>query len=675
MSYEAIQFDKIKVEDHEPIFEAAVKKMQHNIDAIVNSTEPATFANTIEAYEKSNQELSDWGHLFFNLHMVQRTDTTQKLAEEFSLQLTRISNDVLLNKQLFHRIQQVYNKKNTLNLNPEQNRLLEKIYDSFRQNGALLDEQGKKRLRELSEKKSALSVKFEDNIVNSAKQFLFVTDNKKDVAGLPQQALEAARELAEQKQKTGWAFSLQHPSFDPVMKYAQARHVREKMHRAFRSRAFQDDFDNQSNIQQLVRLRNEMAQLLGHRSHADLMLENRMAKNSKTVHKFLDDLVKKVLPAARKEFEKLKNLAAEDGVTDFRPWDMAYYVEKLKQKELNFSSEELRPYFELDNVIEGVFAHANKLYGLNFKPADLPVYNKKDVRAYEVHNAQGQFMALLYADFFPRDEKRSGAWKTYYKGQKNKYHGRPHVKIVMNFTRPTKSTPALLSLYEVETLFHEFGHALHQMLSCCEYESLSGTNVSWDFVELPSQIMENWVHQREGLDLFARHYKTGEPIPDALVEKIKQQEKFLSALAFLRQLRLSTLDLAWHGEDVLQRLEKLQADLPEGSTLVDAFEREVCAPFKLDDYDEKGSNTSCSFSHIFAGGYSAGYYSYKWAEVLDADAFELFQEKGVFNPEVARSFYENILSRGDTEDPAVLYKKFRGRDATSDALLRRAGLL
>lgn len=662
----AVPFDLIKVEHYLPAAEEAIRTAKSNIERVKNDPSPATFDNTVVALDAATELVDRITGIYSNLEVANADEALQAVAKDLYPMLSAFSSDVTLDPKLFGRYKELHDKRASLNLTGEQTRLLEKNYLAFARNGALLDEKSKERIRAIDQEFSVLGTKFSENVLKATNAFeLWVTDAK-ELDGLPEGAIEAAAMAAEAKGKKGqWFFNLQIPSYLPVLTYAKNRAMREKMWRAYAARSYKGDFDNAANIRRIVTLRAERAKLLGYDTHADYVLAERMAKDPKTVDAFLSRLLSSSKDAAQRDLDEVKAFAKEDGLTDFQPWDFAFYSEKLKEKKYAFNEEDLRPYFKLENVVEGVFEHARRLYGLAFKEVkDVPVYHP-EVRVFEVTDAgSGKFISLFYADFFPRETKKGGAWMTNFREQ-GTWGGklmRPHVSIVCNFTKPTPTKPSLLTHDEVSTLFHEFGHALHGMLSECTYRSLSGTNVYWDFVELPSQIMENWVKEKEGLDLFARHYQTNEPIPDELVQKLKRAQKFQSGWMSLRQLGLGLLDMAWHTAD------------PALLSDIDQFETSATSVTRLLPKVE-GTNTSSSFSHIFAGGYSAGYYSYKWAEVLDADAFEYFKEKGLFDPEVARLFKDYVLSRGGTEHPMELYKKFRGREPDPNALLRRDGLI
>jgi len=664
---QAVPFDLIKTEHFLPALEKAIHVAQSNIEALKRNKSEPSFENTIIALETCSELVERVVGIYGNLESAHASEEHQALAKELYPKYTAFSSDLSLDEELFKKVKVVYDKRNSLDLNKEQLKLIEKTYLSFSRNGALLEDAGKEKLRAIDQELSVLGPLFSEHVLKATNNFELVLDRKADLEGLPEGAVEAAAHLAESKGHKGlWLFNLQMPSYLPFLTYAKSRALREKMWRAYNSKAFHDKFDNQETIKKIVTLRHQRAQLLGFKTHADFVLAERMAKDPTTVKDFLTKLLEPSRKAAQKDFEEVAAFAKElDDVTDLQPWDFSYYSEKLKEKKYAFNEEDLRPYFKLENVVEGVFEHARRLYGLVFKETkDIPVYHP-EVKAYEVFEEKtGKYVSLFYTDFFPRETKKGGAWMTTFRDQ-GLLDGevrRPHVSIVCNFTKPTPTKPSLLSYDEVRTLFHEFGHALHGMLSQCTYRSLSGTNVYWDFVELPSQIMENWVGEKEGLDVFAKHYETQAPIPAELVEKIRRASRFQAGWASLRQIQFGLLDMSWHSQD------------PGKITDVDAFETAATQPTRILP-KIAGTNSSCSFSHIFAGGYSAGYYSYKWAEVLDADAFEYFKEKGLFDGEVAQKFKNNVLSRGGTEHPMDLYKKFRGREPDPNALLRRDGLI
>ncbi len=667
--FETVPFDQIKPEHFLPALQEAITRGKQDIEAIKSNPEKATFNNVCEALDSAGALVGTVASVFFNLHSAESNDDIQNIAKEFSPLITTYSNDIQLDGELFTKIKEVYEQKDSLNLNTEEMRLLEKQYSGFARNGALLNDADKDKLRSIDQELSNLGLTFGDNVLAETNDFLMILDNESDLAGLPESAIEAAAELAKDKDQEGkWAVNLDYPSYVPFMTYADNRELREKLYRAFTSKAFKgNERDNQEIVKKIANLRKERAALLGYATHADFVLEERMAEKPEKVKEFLNNLLDKARPQAEAETAELKTFAAENGgpaVEDFKPWDQGYWSDKIKKAKYDFDSEELKPYFKLENVVDGVFEVAGKLYGLTFKERrDIPTYHK-DVTAYEVLDENQRHVAVFYADFFPRAGKRAGAWMTSYRDQHKVGNTdvRPHVSIVCNFTKPTGTKPSLLTFGEVTTLFHEFGHALHGMLSKCTYESLGGTNVYWDFVELPSQVFENWAYEKECLDLFAKHYETGEVIPQKLIDKIKETSNFHEGRATLRQLSFGILDMAWHAGD------------PSEVEHVGAFEQEAMAPCELLTPVE-GSNMSVSFSHIFRGGYSAGYYSYKWAEVLDADAFEAFKENGIFDKATADKFRENILEKGGSQHPMDLYIAFRGKEPTPDALLKRAGLI
>lgn len=664
--HDTAPFSAIKTEDFLPAIKEGIAVARNEIDAIINNPEAPTFKNTIEAMSWSGDTLERVTSIFFNLHSAETNDEIQKIAMEVSPLLSEFGNDIRLNPELFARVKAVYDQKDSLDLTPEQITLLDKKYKSFSRNGANLPEDKKNRLREIDKELSKLSLEFGENVLAETNAYQLHVTKEADLAGLPEGAIEAARELAMTLEKEGWVFTLDYPSYMPFVTYADNRELRKQIAIAFGAKGFQNnEFDNQEIVLNIVKLRHERANLLGYASHAHFVLEERMAEGPDKVKSFLNDLLAKAKPAAQREFAQLTAFAKElDGIERLEKWDGAYYSEKLKQKLFDLDDEKLKPYFKLENVLNGAFTVAGKLFGLQFEEVqDIDKYHK-DVTTYEVKDEAGNLVAIFYADFFPRKGKRNGAWMTSYKPQyiKDGVNERPHVSIVCNFTKPTETRPSLLTFNEVTTLFHEFGHALHGMLANTVYPGLSGTSVYWDFVELPSQVMENWCYEPEALALFARHYQTGEMIPMEYIQKIKESASFQEGMATLRQLSFGLLDMGWHGQD------------PSGITGVKDFETAQFAATQLYP-DVKENAMSTAFSHIFQGGYAAGYYSYKWAEVLDADAFEFFREKGIFNRETAEKFKENILSKGGTEHPMVLYKRFRGQEPKPDALLKRAGLL
>ncbi|WP_452221901.1 M3 family metallopeptidase [Lacinutrix salivirga] len=649
-----------------PAIQEGIKNAKAEIDAIVNNTEAPTFENTIEALEFSGEQLNRVSSIFFNLNSAETNEEIQKLAQEISPLLSEFGNDITLNEALFLKVKAVYDQKDNLDLSTEQRTLLDKKYKSFSRNGANLPEDKKQELREIDKELSTLKLKFGENVLAETNAFEMLITDEKDLEGLPEGAKEAAKQLAEAKNKEGWLITLDYPSYIPFMTYAKNRELRKKLSLASGSKGFKNDaLDNQNIVLKIATLRFKRAQLLGYKTHAHFVLEERMAKTPENVTSFLNELLEKAKPAAQKEFDNLEQFAKKlDTIDRLEKWDSAYYSEKLKQKLFSLNDEQLKPYFKLENVINGAFTVAKKLFGLQFKEINTIDKYHKEVLTYEVLDASGDLVSIFYADFFPRAGKRNGAWMTSYKSQKikNGTNERPHVSIVCNFTKPTKTKPSLLTFNEVTTLFHEFGHALHGMLANTTYPSLSGTNVYWDFVELPSQILENWCYEKETLELFATHYKTGEVIPMELIEKIKASSTFHEGMQTLRQISFGLLDMSWHGQD------------PTSITNVKAQEVKAFANTKLYP-DVKENCMSTAFAHIFQGGYSSGYYSYKWAEVLDADAFEYFKQEGIFNKTVANKFKNHVLSQGGTEDPLVLYKRFRGQEPKPEALLKRAGLL
>jgi len=664
--YNSAPFSNIKNEDFLPAFKSAIASAKTEIDAITNSLEKPSFANTIEALEFSGQQLDRISSIFFNLNSAETNDAIQKIAQDVSPLLSEFSNDISLNEDLFKRVKAVQDMKESLNLTVEQTTLLDKKYKSFSRNGANLSEEQKKKLREIDKQLSQLKLTFGENVLAETNNFEMLITNEDELSGLPEGTMEAAKQLAESKDKDGWLFTLDYPSYIPFMTYADNRMLRKKLSIAAGKKAFKGDkLDNQQNVLNIAKLRFERAQLLGYKTHAHFVLEERMAKTPQKVEAFLEDLLTKAKPAALREFSELQEFAKSmDGIEQLEKWDSAYYAEKLKQKLFDLDDEKLKPYFKLENVIKGVFLVSNKLFGLHFEEITSIDKYHEDVLTYKVTNSDGRLVSILYADFFPREGKRNGAWMTSYKPQYvlKGENERPHISIVCNFTKPTKSKPSLLTFNEVTTLFHEFGHALHGMLANTTYPSLSGTSVFWDFVELPSQVFENWCYEKEALELFATHYETGVVIPMDLIQKIKDSSAFHEGMQTLRQLSFGLLDMSWHGIDPTSILEVKSHELQ-------AFEGTNLFPDVIENC------MSTSFSHIFQGGYSSGYYSYKWAEVLDADAFEFFQEKGIFDKGVATNFVENVLSKGGIEDPMVLYKRFRGKEPRPDALLKRAGLI
>ena len=659
-------FSKIHIENYKPAFIENIATSRAEIDAITNNPEAPTFQNTIEALDFSGDALDRLSSIFFNLNSAETNDEMQKIAQEVSPLLTEFSNDITLNEDLFKRIKTVYEQRDNLNLTTEQATLLDKKFKGFSRNGALLSEEKKSKLREIDTELAKLKLTYGENVLAETNNYQLHITNESDLKGLPEGTVEAAKALAQSKEMEGWIFTLDFPSYLPFVTYADNRELRKEMAIAAGKKAFQNnEFDNQEITLKIAKLRHERAHLLGYETHSHFVLEERMAQNPDKVKSFLNDLLAKAKPAAEREFAQLTAFAKSlDGIEKLEKWDGAYYSEKLKQQLFNLDDEKLKPYFQLENVLNGAFAIAGNLYGLTFTEVfDIDKYHE-EVTTYEVKDEFGALVAIFYADFFPRKGKRNGAWMTSFKSQyiKGDTNERPHISNVCNFTKPTATKPSLLTFNEVTTLFHEFGHGLHGMLANTVYPSLSGTSVYWDFVELPSQVMENWCYEPEALALFAKHYQTGEVIPQEYVEKIKESASFQEGMATLRQISFGLLDMAFHSNN------------PNAITDVKAFEKAAFEGTSL--YPDVAENCmSVSFSHIFNGGYSSGYYSYKWAEVLDADAFAYFQEKGIFNKEVATKFKENVLSKGGTELPMELYKRFRGQEPKPDALLKRAGLI
>ena len=666
--HDATPFDRIQLSDYEPAMREGMRQEDEEIQQIINNPETPTFANTILALEHAGKLLDKVTTVFFNLISAETCDEMDAIAEKMMPELSEHGNNISLNEKLFARIRQVYEMRNTLNLTTEEMRLLEKTYDGFIRNGANLSDQDKETFRKISMELSSLTLKFSQNHLKETNKFELQLTDKHELEGLPESAIEAAAQTAREKGKEGWIITLQAPSYGPFLTYADSRDLRRELYMAYNTKCTHDNASNNLEIvKKLANLRMEIAQLLGYDNFAEYNLQERMAQNSESVYKLLDQLLEAYTPTAKQEYAEVQALARQAEGEDFvlMPWDWAYYSHKLKDRKFNIDDELLRPYFELNNVKQGVFGLATRLYGITFKKnPDIPVYHK-DVDAYEVFDKDGKFLAVFYTDFHPRAGKRSGAWMTSYKEQwideKTGENSRPHISIVMNFTKPTQDKPALLTFGEVETFLHEFGHSLHGMFANSTYGSLSGTNVYWDFVELPSQFMENFAIEKEFLHTFARHYQTGELIPGELVQRIVDSSNFNAAYACLRQVSFGLLDMAWY-----TRNTPFEGD-------VKAYEKKAWEKAQVLPSVEEAC-MSTQFSHIFAGGYSAGYYSYKWAEVLDADAFSLFKQTGIFNPETAASFRENILSKGGTEHPMTLYKRFRGQEPTIDALLIRNGI-
>lgn len=662
--HDTTPFDRIRLEDYEPAIRKGMEAEDAEIQQIIDNPEAPTFENTVLALEQSGKLLDRVTTVLFNLMSAETCDELDAIAEKLMPELSEHANNISLNEKLFDRIKQVYQQKDRLTLTQEEQRLLEKTYDGFQRNGANLSEKDKETYRNLSMELSSLTLKFSQNHLKETNKYELVLTDEADLEGLPESTREAAALTAKEKGKEGWGITLQAPSYVPFMKYSKRRDLRKQLYLAYNTQCTHDDeFNNEEIVKKLVNLRMQIAQLLGFTDYADYVLRKRMAEDSTHVYKLLNDLLEAYTPKALQEVEEIKQLACKQEGTDFQlmPWDFSYYAEMLKEQKYALNEEELRPYFELEQVKQGVFGLATKLYGITFKEnKDIPVYHP-DVQAYEVFDRDGSYLAVLYTDFHPRAGKRSGAWMTSYKEQWIESDGtnsRPHVSVTMNFTKPTAEKPALLTFSEVNTFLHEFGHALHGMFANTRFQCMSGTNVYWDFVELPSQIMENFAIEKEFLNTFARHYQTGEPIPETLIQRIIDASNFNVAYACLRQVSFGLLDMAWY-----TRQTPFEGD-------VKAYEKEAWKKAQVLPQPEE-TCMSVQFGHIMSGGYSAGYYSYKWAEVLDADAFSVFKEKGIFNTDVARSFRENILSKGGTEHPMTLYKRFRGQEPTIDALLKR----
>lgn len=665
LPYGAPQFDQIKNEHYMPAFEQAIAEAKADVDAIIACQDAPTFENTIVALEQSGRTLDRVSSIFFNLLEAVSDDEMQDIAEKVSPMLTEFSMYVSLNESLFQRVKAVWEQRESLSLDADQARLLEKSYKSFSRNGANLSAEDKATFSKYSEELSLLSLQFNKNVLAATNAFVLNLKDSCELAGLPDFVLEQGAAAAAEKGLEGWAFDLSYPSYGPFMKYSTRRDLREKLYRAYNTRALGGDFDNRENIMKIVDLRMKEAMLLGYGTYAGYAIEERMAKNPETVNAFIEKLLTPSLPAARAEVADILAFAKANGFEGeaIMPWDFSFWSEKYRDEKYALNDELLKPYFQLENCISAVFDLAHRLYGINFtERKDIPGYHK-DVKVYDVTDESGKHLSLFYADFFPRASKGNGAWMTEFRGQRiiDGVEYRPFVSIVTNFTKPTAKDPSLLTHDELTTFLHEFGHALHGMLAEGRYGSLSGTNVSRDFVELPSQIMENWAFEPEYLNTFARHYQTGEALPVELIDKIVAAKNYLAAYSQVRQLHFGILDMVWH---TLTALPQTDAVSFEKQALADAA--------VMPNVPECAISTS--FGHIFSGGYSAGYYSYKWAEVLEADAFSLFQEKGIFNREVSDSFRRNVLSKGSTEDEAVLYRRFRGHDPEPEALLTKLGI-
>jgi peptidyl-dipeptidase Dcp len=664
LPYGAPQFDKIENRHYLPAFEQAFREGKQEIDAIVNNPDAPTFQNTIEALEYSGSLVSKVGSIFYNLLEADATDELQEIAEKVAPMETEYAMYVSLNEKLFERIKAVYNQRESLGLDPDQKKLLEDTYKSFERSGANLSPEDKKTYSEYREKLSLLTLQFQKNQLASTNNFQMVLTSEADLAGLPGYIRDMAAQAAKDKGVEGWLFDLSAPSYGGFIKFSDRRDLREKIYRAYNRRAFGDEWDNTETIRQIADLRYKEAALLGYKDFADYQTERRMVKNGDAVWKFIEELRAPALPKAKEEVAQLNKFAKSIGFDgdQIRPWDFSYYAEKQRVAKYNLTDEELKPYFRLEDCIDAIFSLAHTLYGINFKSADVPVYHP-DVKVYEVTDADGSFLALFYADFFPRATKRSGAWMTSFRELKeqNGVVERPFISLVTNFTKPTADTPSLITHDEFTTMLHEFGHSLHGIMAQGRYPSMTGTSVDHDFVELPSQIMENWAYEKEYLNTFAKHYQTGAPLPDSLIAKIKASKNYLSAYYHMRQLQFGILDMNYH----------TQTKPIEGEII--KFEKEA-----LKTTDVLPTVPECiistSFSHIFSGGYAAGYYSYKWAEVLAADGFSLFEEKGIFDKETAGKF-RHLLEQGGSVDAAQLYRDFRGHDPQPEALLRQLDII
>ena len=664
LPYGAPQFDKIKSEHYMPAFREGIAQAKAEIDAIVANSAQPDFENTIEAMERSGKTLNKVSSIFFNLLEADSDETLQQIAEEVSPLLNDYQMYVSLNEKLFARVKSVWERKEGLGLAQDQMTLLEKTYKSFTRGGANLQGEDRQKYAELSEKLSLATIRFGRNVLAATNAYkLNITDEAK-LAGMPDYLKELGKQTAEEAGQQGWTFDLSYPSYGPFMRFCDDRELRKEMYLAYNSRGLKEEGDNTELVKEIASLRLQIANLLGYETYAHYALEERMLKTPSQVNGFLEDLLQASLPKARKEVKAIQDYAAAHGFKgELQSWDFSYWSEKLKNERYTISDAELKPYFRLDDCIDAVFGLAGKLYGLSFEErSDIPVYHP-DVKVYDVKNEQGRHMALFYVDFFPRASKRNGAWMTEFRGQSivDGTEYRPFVSLVTNFSKPTAGEPSLITPDELETLLHEFGHSLHGMLAEGRYESLCGTNVARDFVELPSQIMENWAYEPEFLQSFAKHYKTGETIPAELIEKISASRNYNAAYLQVRQLNFGILDMAWHDQKTMSEEPTVE------------FEKSVLSRMAVLP-DVPGTAISTSITHLFSGGYAAGYYSYKWSEVLEADAFSLFKEKGIFSREVAESFRANILSKGGSEDEAVMYRNFRGHDPEVGALLRKLGI-
>ena len=657
--YHTAPFEHIKNEDYLPAFKTLIEDSDKEVNAIINNPEPATFSNTIEAMAFSGEQLDRVSSIFFNLNSAETSDELQQIAQEVSPLLTEFSSKISQNEQLFERIKKVYDEKSNYDLNEEQTTLLEDTYKGFVRSGALLNETDKETLKKINMDLSLKSLQFGQNALAATNAYFKHITNKEDLAGIPEAILAQFEEEAKERNLEGWVVTLQYPSYVPFMTYAENRELRKELALANGKKSFDGgEFDNQNLIKEIISLKQQKAELLGYKNYADYVLEERMAKSPTKVLDFLNELLAKATPHAQKEIEELKALAKADGIDDMQGFDHSYYAEKLRKAKYDLNDEELKPYFPLNQVQDAVFTLAGKLFGLEFVEIDTIEKYHPEVQTYEVKE-NGEYKGVLYTDYFPRKGKRAGAWMTSYKNQytKNGENSRPHISIVCNFSKPTKDTPSLLTFQEVTTLFHEFGHALHGMMANTQYPNLSGTSVKWDFVELPSQFLENFCYEPEFLKTFAKHYQTGDVLPNDKIEKIEQSKNFMEGYQTLRQLGFGLLDMAYHTH-------------PEDVKDIKSFEDAQTSKTSLYPVNPETA-MSPTFSHIFQGGYSAGYYSYKWAEVLDADAFAYFKETGIFNEETAAK-YKTLLASGGTKDPMELYKAFRGSEPKVESLLKRA---
>jgi len=663
--HQSAPFEHIKEEDFLPAFKELITKSEEEIDEIANNEDEPTFANTIEAMAYSGEQLDVVSNIFFNLNSAETNDEIQKIAQEVSPLLTEFSSKISQNEKLFERIKKVFNEKENYDLNDEQQMLLKETYKGFVRSGALLNEENKKKLEKINMDLSIKSLQFGQNVLAATNQYFKHIENKVELRGIPEPILEQYAEDAKERNLEGYVITLQYPSYLPAITYAESRELRKELALANGKKSFDNgEFDNQNLVKELVNLRQQKVELLGYKNYAEFVLEERMAQSPLKVFDFLNELLAKAKPFAEKEIEELKSLAKADGIEEMQSWDHTFYAEKLRKQKFDIDDEELKPYFQLEKVQESVFGLAGKLFGLHFKEVNNIEKYHPEVKTYEIFETETNlkeenFKALLYVDYHPRKGKRAGAWMTSYKNQykKSGENHRPHISVVCNFSKPTKESPSLLTFQEVTTLFHEFGHALHGVLADTQYPNLSGTSVKWDFVELPSQFLENYCYEPEFLKTFAKHYQTGEVLPDEKIEKISESKNFMEGYQTLRQIGFGLLDMAYHTKfDKLEDVKTFETEETKATNLYPSNPETAMSP---------------SFSHIFQGGYSAGYYSYKWAEVLDADAFQYFKENGIFNPEIAAK-YKILLSSGGTKDPMELYKNFRGSEPKVESLLKRA---